>query len=124
MILEWLARFAVFGDGNPNIDYEEQRWKLVGPVHMRLHRLAMHGWKTVYMLHLCINLSAACLPQVGEYIMSKGGAVTAEQLAPYLDVRPDDLERVDGQVNEDFVVCCPCPSFWSPPRSFFTQPSM
>ena len=30
--------------------------------------------------------------------------MTAEQLAPYLDVQPDDLERVDGQVNEDFVV--------------------
>ncbi|CAL5227405.1 g10362 [Coccomyxa viridis] len=59
----------VFGDGNPNIDYEEKRWKLVG-----------------------------------EYIMSKGGAVTAEQLAPYLDVQMADLERVDGQVNEDFVV--------------------
>ena len=30
--------------------------------------------------------------------------MTAEQLAPYLDVQPGDLERVDGQVNEDFVV--------------------
>lgn len=36
--------------------------------------------------------------------MSKGGAVTAEQLAPYMDVQTADLERVDGQVNEDFVV--------------------
>ncbi len=44
------------------------------------------------------------LLQVGEFIMSKGGAVTAEQLAPYLDVQPGDLERIDGQVNEDFVV--------------------
>ena len=52
-----------------------------------------------------------CLPQVGEYIMSKGGAVTAEQLAPYLDVQMADLERVDGQVNEDFVVSCACPAF-------------
>jgi len=50
------------------------------------------------------------LPQVGEYITSKGGAVTAEQLAPYLDVKTADLERVDGQVNEDFVVK---PSAWS-----------
>ena len=47
-----------------------------------------------------------CAPalQVGQYIVSKGGAVTAEQLAPYLDVQLDDLERVDGQVNESFVV--------------------
>ena len=44
--------------------------------------------------------------QVGQYIVSKGGAVTAEQLAPYLDVQLDDLERVDGQVNESFVVSC------------------
>lgn len=36
--------------------------------------------------------------------MSMGGAVTAEQIAPYLDVQPGYLERVDGQVNEDFVV--------------------
>ena len=48
--------------------------------------------------------TATRLPQVGEYITSKGGAVTAEQLAPYLDVQTADLERVDGQVNEDFVV--------------------
>ena len=46
--------------------------------------------------------------QVGQYIVSKGGAVTAEQLAPYLDVQLDDLERVDGQVNESFVVRCYC----------------
>ena len=46
--------------------------------------------------------------QVGQYIVSKGGAVTAEQLAPYLDVQLDDLERVDGQVNESFVVRCNC----------------
>ncbi|CAK0755565.1 hypothetical protein CVIRNUC_002384 [Coccomyxa viridis] len=59
----------VFGDGNPNVDYEEKRWKMVG-----------------------------------QYIVSKGGAVTAEQLAPYLDVQLDDLERVDGQINESFVV--------------------
>ncbi len=45
--------------------------------------------------------------------MSKGGAVTAEQLAPYLDVQMADLERVDGQVNEDFVVCPPCPALLS-----------
>ena len=44
--------------------------------------------------------------QVGQYIVSKGGAVTAEQLAPYLDVQLDDLERVDGQINESFVVSC------------------
>ena len=51
------------------------------------------------------------MPQVGEYIMSKGGAVTAEQLAPYLDVQMADLERVDGQVNEDFVVSSQCSAF-------------
>ncbi len=43
--------------------------------------------------------------------MSKGGAVTAEQLAPYLDVQMADLERVDGQVNEDFVVSSQCSAF-------------
>ncbi|CAL8466800.1 g6336 [Coccomyxa elongata] len=59
----------VFGDGNPNLDYDEQRWKLVG-----------------------------------QLIQSKGGVVTAEQLAPFLDVTPDDLEKVDGYTNESYVV--------------------
>lgn len=41
---------VVFGDGDPNMDYEEQRWR-----------------------------------QLGQFIQSKGGVVTAEQLAPFLD---------------------------------------
>jgi len=42
--------------------------------------------------------------QVGQLIQSKGGVVTAEQLAPFLDVSPDDLEKVDGYTNESYVV--------------------
>lgn len=30
--------------------------------------------------------------------------VTAEQLAPFLDVTTDDLEKVDGYTNESYVV--------------------
>ena len=30
--------------------------------------------------------------------------MTAEQLAPYLDVTPDALERVDGSVSESYMV--------------------
>ncbi|KAL1821261.1 hypothetical protein ACET3Z_016130 [Daucus carota] len=41
----------VFGDGDPNMGIEEERWKLIG-----------------------------------EYISSNGGVITAEELAPYLDV--------------------------------------
>lgn len=42
--------------------------------------------------------------QVGQYIQSKGGVVTAEQLAPYLDVTPEDMEKVEGFTNEAYVV--------------------
>ncbi|CAA2970508.1 Iron-sulfur cluster biosynthesis family [Olea europaea subsp. europaea] len=67
----------VFGDGYPNQDIEEERWKLIG-----------------------------------QYIASNGGVVTAEELAPYLDVETtentdDDsyilpvLLRFDGQPEID-----------------------
>lgn len=56
----------VFGDGDPNLDYEEQRWRVVG-----------------------------------RFIQSKGGVVTAEELAPYLD--PPERSQ-DGAIEEDFVV--------------------
>lgn len=42
--------------------------------------------------------------QAGQYIQSRGGVVTAEQLAPYLDVTPADLERVDNTVSEAYMV--------------------
>lgn len=50
----------VFGDGDPNQEIEEERWKLIG-----------------------------------EYITSHGGVVTAEELAPYLDVPPIDGNKED-----------------------------
>ncbi|XP_074326927.1 uncharacterized protein At5g03900, chloroplastic-like isoform X1 [Apium graveolens] len=67
----------VFGDGDPNTDIEEERWKLMG-----------------------------------EYISSNGGVITAEELAPYLDVEHTKemndesyilpvLLRFDGQPEID-----------------------
>lgn len=50
----------VFGDGDPNQEIEEERWKLIG-----------------------------------EYITSHGGVVTAEEVAPYLDVPPIDGNKED-----------------------------
>jgi hypothetical protein len=61
------------------------------------------------------------MDQAGQYIQSRGGVVTAEQLAPYLDVTPESLERVDGSVSEAYMVhstaghhcchaCLPCNS--------------
>ena len=47
--------------------------------------------------------------QAGQFIQSKGGVVTAEQLAPYLDVTPDAMERVDGSVSESYMVLAPPP---------------
>ncbi|EIE26497.1 hypothetical protein COCSUDRAFT_46111 [Coccomyxa subellipsoidea C-169] len=59
----------VFGDGDPNLVHDEQRWKMVG-----------------------------------QLIQSKGGVVTAEQLAPFMDLSPDDLEKIDGYTNESYMV--------------------
>uniref|UniRef100_A0A7N0RGF9 Iron-sulfur cluster biosynthesis family protein n=1 Tax=Kalanchoe fedtschenkoi TaxID=63787 RepID=A0A7N0RGF9_KALFE len=68
----------VFGDGNPNEEIEEERWKLIG-----------------------------------QYITANGGVVTAEELAPFLDVETSDrttndesyilpvLLRFDGQPEVD-----------------------
>lgn len=41
--------------------------------------------------------------QVGQYIQYKGGVVTAEELAPFLDV-PADTSSSDNMVDEGFVV--------------------
>ncbi|KAL9684049.1 hypothetical protein QQ045_021480 [Rhodiola kirilowii] len=68
----------VFGDGDPNEEIEEERWKLIG-----------------------------------QYITANGGVVTAEELAPFLDVETSDrttndesyilpvLLRFDGQPEVD-----------------------
>lgn len=52
----------VFGDGDPNQEIEEERWKLIG-----------------------------------EYIASHGGVVTAEELAPYLDVSTVDEDKEEDE---------------------------
>ena len=39
--------------------------------------------------------------QVGRYIQSKGGVVTAEELAPFLD--PPEKSR-DGDIDESYIV--------------------
>lgn len=54
----------LFGDGNPNADLEERRWRTIAAV-IRNHQ----------------------------------GAVTAEQIAPYLD-----LDAVAGQTDEDYML--------------------
>lgn len=55
----------LFGDGNPNADLEERRWKTIGTV-----------------------------------IRNSGGAVIAEQVAPYLD----DLGSASKQEYEDYML--------------------
>ncbi|KAF3772130.1 Uncharacterized protein EJ110_NYTH58673 [Nymphaea thermarum] len=62
----------VFGDGDPNQGIEEERWKLV----------------------------SSQLQQIGQYISSNGGTVTAEELAPYLDVLPVEETKED----ESFIL--------------------
>ncbi|KAK9809969.1 hypothetical protein WJX72_002793 [[Myrmecia] bisecta] len=59
----------VFGDGDPNLTYDEQRWKLVG-----------------------------------RFIQHRGGVVTAEELAPYLDVPKTFGDPDSDTVDEAFVV--------------------
>ena len=62
----------VFGDGNPNEDFERRRWQ-----------------------------------RLGAYIQSRGGVVTAEEMAPYLDVTPEQVaeeRRLGIIVDESFVL--------------------
>lgn len=42
--------------------------------------------------------------QVGQYIQYKGGVVTAEQLAPFLDVPTNNIRPNDTMVDEGFMV--------------------
>jgi hypothetical protein len=42
--------------------------------------------------------------QVGQYIQHKGGVVTAEELAPFLDAPSGDLRQDGTTVDEGFVV--------------------
>lgn len=42
--------------------------------------------------------------QVGQYIQHKGGVVTAEQLAPFLDVPTDNIRSDETMVDEGFMV--------------------
>ncbi|OEL25765.1 Uncharacterized protein BAE44_0013214 [Dichanthelium oligosanthes] len=66
----------VFGDGDPNDGLEEKRWKMIS--------------------NDSLNNS-----QIGQYISSNGGVVTAEELAPFLDVPPPSEESKD---DESFIL--------------------
>ena len=66
----------VFGDGDPNMFYERQKWEAVGT-----------------------------------FIQSRGGVVSAEELAPFLDVRADQIAGVNRRggressvVDESYVL--------------------
>lgn len=61
----------VFGDGDPNVSFEKQRWEALG-----------------------------------RYIQSRGGVATAEEMAPFLDVTPAQLERSRRSVvvDESYVL--------------------
>jgi hypothetical protein len=67
----------VFGDGDPNVMYDEKKWEIVG-----------------------------------KFIASKGGVVTAEQLAPFMDVNLNQIRGYKGNrsraastvVDESYVL--------------------
>ncbi|KAM7531585.1 hypothetical protein LguiB_034995 [Lonicera macranthoides] len=99
----------VFGDGDPNQGIEEERWKLC--MTFILEHLI---WVIIQINTLVMSLLLVIPPEVliGQYIVSHGGVVTAEELAPYLDVENaermnDDsyilpvLLRFDGQPEVD-----------------------
>lgn len=54
----------VFGDGDPNADYDRRRWQAAG-----------------------------------RYIQSRGGTVVAEELAPFLDLKPGQLASDRGRLT-------------------------
>ena len=57
--------------------------------------------KSTAWLGLGYDSSGLCLLQVGRYIQSRGGVVTAEELAPYLD--PPE-PTADDEIDESYVV--------------------
>ncbi|KAL6982240.1 hypothetical protein U1Q18_050571 [Sarracenia purpurea var. burkii] len=67
----------VFGDGDPNQGIEEERWKLVIIEHW-------FQWSVAF--------------NIGEYIASNGGVVTAEELAPYLDLDTNKETGADSYI--------------------------
>lgn len=42
--------------------------------------------------------------KLGQYIQSRGGVVVAEEMAPYLDVTPEQVERKGAVVDESYVL--------------------
>ncbi|KAG8374126.1 hypothetical protein BUALT_Bualt11G0098500 [Buddleja alternifolia] len=77
----------VFGDGDPNQGIEEERWKLgeIGGQEIGLRQLH------------CEVVSG--VSAIGQYIASNGGVVTAEELAPYLD-----LESTENTDDDSYIL--------------------
>ncbi len=98
----------MFGDGNPNATYDDERWKQVGFDMFCCHTPSIQQKSHILPYIDCFLIAQAHAPgmflQAGQFIQSKGGVVTAEQLAPYLDVTPDAMERMDGSVSESYMV--------------------
>lgn len=76
----------VFGDGDPNDGLEEKRWKMVLFLRKCSFFLKLFIFTTTDF-NASFNNS-----QIGQYISSNGGVVTAEELAPFLDVPPPSEE--------------------------------
>ncbi|KAF8403293.1 hypothetical protein HHK36_011395 [Tetracentron sinense] len=81
----------VFGDGDPNQGIEEERWKLVileiSDCYVKLDPIAFTF--SIFIGKL-MEWQVRLLTEIGQYITSNGGVVTAEELAPYLDVLPTE----------------------------------
>lgn len=108
----------VFGDGDPNEDFDRKRWQAVcaavsaGCLNMEpghVHGQPPSCLHVVPPKPLPADDAAYHRPmplQIGRYIQSRGGTVVAEELAPFLDLQPSQLaadrgSRVTGARRAD-----------------------
>ncbi|RVX11816.1 Uncharacterized protein, chloroplastic [Vitis vinifera] len=86
----------VFGDGDPNQGIEDERWKLDPSDGCPGFSLAAELARFyTFNSNPCCMVWCWCKLQIGQYISSNGGVVTAEELAPYLDLETADNNLVD-----------------------------
>jgi len=127
----------VFGDGDPNADYDRQRWQAVSSPAIppllpawgqcldckRLIACWPSGWLLGGARCVCctvgctaptapqhsphstpqLSVSLSLLPapslQIGRYIQARGGTVVAEEIAPFLDLKPGQLAADRGKIT-------------------------
>lgn len=99
-LLEAIFSF-VFGDADPNENFDAERWEKVIIFVERQNS----EWDVLVGVHGCERLRM--LPftvQIGQYIQSRGGVVAAEELSPFLEGQCPSSDPLSSTVDEAFVL--------------------